>query len=181
MRTWWNGRHNRLKICWALCPCGFESRLPHHQKPRFRGFFLFFYVVRRPFPFAFKNVSGHQWGTAISVSFLPTNEIIILKSNTFFKPQSLSIINSFRRTFFILILTDCFGLSRAVGLDDAAGRRRLYRRKNQHACRLSSWARSYDAANPTWTNGLMKTYRQTGRNNPALFFISCIIYNLLQF
>lgn len=23
--------------------------------------------------------------------------------------------------------------------------------------------------NPTWTNGLMKTYRQTGRNNPALF------------
>ena len=121
MRTWWNGRHNRLKICWALCPCGFESRLPHHQKPRFRGFFLFFYVVRQPFPFAFKNVSGHQRGTAISVSFLPTNEIIILKSNTFFKPQSLSIINSFRRTFFILILTDCFGLSRTVGLDDTAG------------------------------------------------------------
>ena len=22
---WWNGRHSRLKICWALCPWGFES------------------------------------------------------------------------------------------------------------------------------------------------------------
>lgn len=25
----------------------------------------------------------------------------------------------------------------AVGIDDSAGRRRLYRRKNQHACRLA--------------------------------------------
>ncbi len=25
-----NGRHNRLKICWALCPCRFDSGYPHH-------------------------------------------------------------------------------------------------------------------------------------------------------
>ncbi len=28
---WWNGIHGRLKIFWALRPCGFESRSQHNQ------------------------------------------------------------------------------------------------------------------------------------------------------
>ena len=42
MGEWWNGLHNRLKICPAKNGCGFESHLAHQliNIPLTEGFFL---------------------------------------------------------------------------------------------------------------------------------------------
>ncbi len=64
--------------------------------------------------------------------------------------------------------------------NDAAGRRRLYPHKNQHACRLAhdeqigiaayqTGGRPSDTLNCIWTNGLIKTYQVTERSSFALF------------
>ena len=33
MPEWWNGRHEGLKIPWALRPCGFEPRFRYEKSP----------------------------------------------------------------------------------------------------------------------------------------------------
>ena len=55
------GRRNRLKICWDLLPCRFDSGFPHHfwNNPlETKGFFM-----PESCPFGWDTALGHQGGT----------------------------------------------------------------------------------------------------------------------